>query len=242
MQYIFIADLHANLEAFNQLRSALAEADQIIFLGDLVGYGPNPNECIERLKTLKIQGIVGNHDQAVLGEMELNWFTEAAQAAILWTQAVVNPDNLTYLKMLPLMLETLDFSAVHGSLRDPLREYITQLSEAAATFNLMTKPLLFIGHSHVPLVIYQTVDGSLDGHLLADGEVVDTSLHPKVIINPGGVGQPRDGDPRASYGIYDTDLHQFTLHRIDYDFKITQEKMRRAGLPLILSERLAYGR
>ena len=241
MKYGLIADIHSNLEALKTVIREL-KVEKIICLGDLVGYGPDPNECINRVKALNGPVIAGNHDKAATGEMEITWFNRDAQDAILWTKDMLTEENLEYLKKLSPAADFEDFSIVHGSLREPLEEYITSLYEALPTFERMVKPLLFIGHSHVPLCIVQKKEGDFDGWMLEDNQKISVSEYQKVIINPGGVGQPRDGDPRASYGIYDLETRIFQLHRIPYDFKTTQEKMRKVNLPPFLIERLAYGR
>ena len=242
MKYGMISDIHSNLEAFNVVLEAIKVTDKIICLGDLVGYGPDPNECVETLKSMSIPVVAGNHDKATTGEMDISWFNRDAADAIKWTQAEIKETNLEFLKSLPLSLDLEGFQIVHGSLREPLEEYITSIFEAMPTFELMKKPLLYVGHSHVPLCIVMKKDGSFDGWVLGDGDIVKLKEFKKVIINPGGIGQPRDGDPRASYGIYDTDENEFSLFRVPYDIEKVQEKMKKAGLPVPLIERLAFGR
>lgn len=242
MRYGIISDIHGNLEALHIVLDRIKETDKIICLGDLVGYGPNPNECVEAIKSMNIPVVAGNHDKATTGEMDVTWFNRDARDAIKWTQGEIKKKNLEYLKNLPLTLDFEVFQIVHGSLRAPLEEYITSLFEAMPTFPLMKKPLLFVGHSHVPLCIVMKKDGKFDGWVLGDGDVVKLKEFEKAIVNPGGVGQPRDGDPRASYGIYDSDKNEVSIFRIPYDIKKVQEKMRKAGLPVPLIERLAFGR
>ena len=242
MVYGIISDIHGNLEALEVVLYQLQKAERLVCLGDLVGYGPNPNECVEKVRELNIPSVAGNHDKAVTGEMELTWFNRNARDAVIWTQKEIKQENLEYLKKLPEVLEADDFQYVHGSLRSPLEEYITSLSEALATFERMTRPLCFIGHSHVPLFIALKKDGNYDGRVLLDGEEVLVEEYEKVIINVGGVGQPRDGDPRASFGIYDSKTRIFTLHRVEYNVEQVQEKMKKVGLPQALIDRLQFGR
>lgn len=222
MRYGIVADIHGNLEALEAvLRQIEGKVDQLVCLGDIVGYGPNPNECCEILRKRNILSVAGNHEKGTLGELELTWFNKNAAAAIRWTQKEILPENLEYIKGLPLKLDFPEFQIVHGSLIKPAEEYLTKLAEAIPTFERMTKPLLFVGHTHRPLrLIY------LD----------------KEIVNPGSVGQPRDGDPRSAYIIYDTVKEETPLFRVNYDIETVQKKMKSAGLPQFLIERLSEGR
>jgi diadenosine tetraphosphatase ApaH/serine/threonine PP2A family protein phosphatase len=242
MLYGIISDIHSNLEALNVVLNKLYRVGMLVCLGDLVGYGPNPNECVEKVRGLKIPTVAGNHDKAVTGEMDVKWFNLNARDAVAWTQMVIFQENLDYLKSLPMVLEEDDFQCVHGSLRSPLEEYITSISEALPTFEKMTKPVCFVGHSHVPMFIAKMKNGNYDGRTLTDGEEILVDDYEKVIINVGGVGQPRDDDPRASYGIYDSKTRIFTLHRVEYNIKQVQEKMKKVNLPEPLITRLSFGR
>jgi len=242
MLYGIISDIHSNLEALDVVLNKLYQAGKIVCLGDIVGYGPNPNECIEKIKELNIPTVAGNHDAAVTGQMDVKWFNQNAREAVFWTQKEISEENLGYLKELPEVLEEDDFQMVHGSLRSPLEEYVTSLTEALPTFGLMTRPVCFIGHSHVPLFIARKKDGNYDGRALLDGEEVLVDDYEKVIINVGGVGQPRDGDPRASFGTYDSKTRIFTLHRVEYNVEQVQGKMKKVGLPQPLIDRLQFGR
>lgn len=242
MLYGIISDIHSNLEALDVVLNKLYLAEKLICIGDIVGYGPNPNECVEKVKELNIPTVAGNHDKAVTGEMDIKWFNQNARDAVTWTQRVIFQEYLDYLKKLPLILEEDDFQCVHGSLRSPLEEYITSIAEALPTFELMKKPVCFIGHSHVPLFIAQKKDGNYDGRVMDDGEEIVVTDYEKVIINVGGVGQPRDGDPRASYGLYDSRAELFSMHRVEYNIEQVQKKMKTFGLPQPLIDRLQFGR
>lgn len=220
----------------------LYQADKLVCLGDIVGYGPNPNECIEKVRGLNIPTVLGNHDAVVIGAMESTWFNLNAREAIEWTKQEITPQNLEYLRGIPEVMEEDGFQMVHGSLREPLEEYITGIAEALPTFEKMTKPVCFIGHSHVPLFIALKKDGNYEGRMLSDGDEILVEDYKKTIVNIGGVGQPRDGDPRASYGTYDSKTKIFSLHRVEYNIKRVQEKMEKAGLPQPLIDRLQFGR
>jgi len=242
MLYGIISDIHSNLEALTSVLKQLKNVDKIICLGDVVGYGPNPNECVEEIRQLKIPTIAGNHDRAVTKDLVTTWFNANAKAAVKWTQQVITLENLEYLKNLPEVIVEDKFEIVHGSLRSPLEEYITNISEAIPTFDLMTQPLCFIGHTHRPMFIGLKNDGNFDGRTLKDNEEVFVGDYEKVIINVGSVGQPRDRDPRASYGAYNSKTKIFSLHRVAYDIVKVQKKMKAVNLPQFLIDRLATGR
>lgn len=242
MLYGIISDIHSNLEALDVVLNKLSQVEKLICLGDTVGYGPNPNECVEKIRELNIPAVAGNHDKAVTCEIDVKWFNQNAKDAVFWTQRTIFQENLEFLKKLPLVLSEDGFQFVHGSLRSPLEEYVSSISESLPTFDLMKKPVCFIGHSHIPLFIAQKKDGNYAGGDLADSEEVLVDDYEKVIINVGGVGQPRDGDPRASYGIYDSQTKIFSLHRVEYDVSAVQEKMKIAGLPQHLIDRIQFGR
>ena len=242
MKYGIIADIHSNLEALETVLLELSGVDKIVCLGDIVGYGPNPNECCQKIRELKCITVAGNHEKAVIQEMSLEFFNKNAGEAVLWTREKITPDNFEYLKRLPLIEKMDDFVAVHGSLRNPLEEYLTSLAEGIPTLEEMEAPICFVGHSHVPLVIFKSENGSYDGRRLQDREEINTKLFTKMVLNPGGVGQPRDRDPRASYAIYDSEKKLATFYRVSYNIGTVQEKMRQENLPVSLIERIAYGR
>ncbi|HTY12854.1 MAG TPA: metallophosphoesterase family protein [Candidatus Omnitrophota bacterium] len=221
MRYGIIADVHGNLEALLSVLDALSgRMDRIICLGDIIGYGPNPNECCDLIKRHDIKSVAGNHEKAALGEMPIEWFNPAAACAIRWTQAELTEPNREFIKGLPLTMEFGDFAAVHGGLVSPLEEYLENIFTAVPTFNLMRTRYLFVGHTHRPLML---------------------NYGDKKIINPGSVGQPRDGDPRAAYVTFNPESGEAILHRVDYDIQGVQEKMRKAELPAKLIERLRSG-
>ncbi|MBI5399282.1 metallophosphoesterase family protein [Candidatus Saganbacteria bacterium] len=240
-RYGIIADVHSNWEALTAALDKLEGVDKIICLGDMVGYGPDPNLCLDKLRQIKADCIVGNHEAVLLDFFPLTWFNDAAREAIEWTQQQISAENLAFLKTLPQTLEIDGFQGVHGSLRQPLEEYVVNLTEAWPMFEQMTRPLCFIGHAHLPFFIAQKTDGNFAGHDLADKEEVVIDYYHKMIINPGGVGQPRDHDPRAAFGIYDDKSRIFTLQRAAYDVAAVQGKMEKFGLPKKLIKRLAKG-
>ncbi|NQT30362.1 MAG: metallophosphoesterase family protein [Candidatus Saganbacteria bacterium] len=242
MLYGIISDIHGNLEALETVINKLKEVDKIVCVGDIVGYGPNPNECVEKIRELNIPSVGGNHEKAVTQEFSMENFNSRAKQAVLWTQKVIAPENLEYLKQLPLILEEDGFELVHGSLNSPLEQYIYSIPDSILTFQAMTKPLCFTGHTHKPLFVALKKDGNYDGRLLQDDDELLVDDYEKIIINVGSVGQPRDKDPRASYGIYDSKTSLFGMHRVAYDISKVQEKMQQAQLPQPLIDRLSFGR
>jgi len=243
MRYAILADVHANLEALEVVLEDIRPRDpeSIVCLGDFVGYGPDPNACVEALRPRLAWGLAGNHDRAALGEADIGSFNALAQAAILWTRDHLNPPVRTYLEALPDHMDRDELYAVHGSVRDPVDEYIFDPEGAAASFRALSFHLCLVGHTHVPAIF------------VAEGEQV-TSMpflpdHPihldedrRYIVSVGSVGQPRDNDPRAAYVWFDSEAQEVSLIRVAYPFERTQKKVVEAGLPALLAERLAVGR
>ena len=239
-----MADIHASLDAFTAVLDDIkgrGGVEEIWCLGDVVGYGPDPNQCIELLRQQKHICVVGNHDLAAIGKLDTAYFNPDAAAAGHWTAQQLNPEGKVYLGNLSLVIEKDDFTMVHGSPREPVWEYLESISNAQLNFAYFKSPFCLAGHSHVPLVFKSGEGGSCSfipfspdvGLMLGKGQM---------IINPGGVGQPRDGDPRASYAIYDSESKMVRLYRVPYDIRATQARMGESGLPIRLVTRLSYGR
>ena len=246
MRALIVSDVHSNLEAFE---AALADAggrggyDVVWFLGDLVGYGADPGACIERLRSLPHLAVAGNHDHAVTGRLNPDLFNGAARAAALWTAERLSDDERDYLAGLPEVRTVGSFTHVHGSLRDPVMEYLISEPAAVATFALLATPFCLVGHSHYPIV-WTEREGGADVALLDATEPLALDAGRRVIVNPGSVGQPRDGDWRASYLVYDDgvgDVGRLEHYRVEYDIGAAQRKIREAGLPEVLAERLGRG-
>jgi diadenosine tetraphosphatase ApaH/serine/threonine PP2A family protein phosphatase len=242
MRYAILADIHANLAAFKAVLGDIGEkggADELWCLGDIVGYGPDPSACIELLHKQSPVCIVGNHDLGAIGKLDLSYFNPAAAAACRWTAGRLSPADIQYLESLPQSATQGDFYLVHGSPAEPIMEYVTSTGVAAKNFSFFDTPYCLVGHTHVPLAFKQSSGGCSSVALSPSiGLVLGAQ---RMIINPGGVGQPRDGDPRASYAIYDSEGSVFRLHRVSYDIDATQDKMIRAGLPMALVSRLQEG-
>jgi predicted phosphodiesterase len=242
MRILIISDIHANLVALEAVLADTQAYEAVWCLGDLVGYGPNPNECVERVRALpNLLCLVGNHDKAVLDEIDLSVFNGDARTAISWTRRQCTPETLDYLRALPAQDRTGDFTLAHGSPRQPVWEYILDRFIAQDNFGILPTPYCLVGHTHQPVVYRETgpygecVEEAPDyEHLLQLGEQ-------RLIINPGSVGQPRDNNPDAAYALLDTDTLQWQYCRVPYDVMATQSRMRAAHMPERLVLRLAYG-
>ena len=242
MRYAIIADIHANLAAFTAVLDDIKDkggVDELLCLGDSVGYGPDPHQCIELLREHKHVCVAGNHDWAAIGKIDTSDFNPDA-AACQWTTEQLSAKDSVYLHGLPLVIEKEDFTLVHGSPREPLREYLLSISSARENFAHFKSQYCLVGHSHVPLVFRNDGNGKCSFGPLSPN--IGLALGEKrLIINPGGVGQPRDGDPRASYAICDTEAKMVRLHRVPYDINLTQNRMVKHNLPMRLVARLSQG-
>jgi predicted phosphodiesterase len=244
MRCAIIADIHANLTAFNTVLDDIEQrggVEEVWCLGDVVGYGPDPQECIARLRQTNHICVAGNHDLAAIGKIDTSVFNPDAAAACHWTGKQLDSEDVEYLSNLPLVIEKDDFTLVHGSPREPVWEYILSTVAAMENFAYFKSPYCLVGHSHYPAVFSYDGAGDCSGRrFLPDSYLVLGES--RMIINPGGVGQPRDGDPRASYAIYDSQSRQIHLYRISYDIRAVQDRMLERGLPMNLVTRLSYGR
>jgi len=244
MRYAIIADIHSNLVAFQAVLDDIEQqggADQLWCLGDIVGYGPDPGPCIDLLQQYSHICVAGNHDLAAIGKISAADFNPEAAAACHWTTRQMKKTHIRYLEGLPQVIPRQDFTLVHGSPREPIREYLLSVSIARENFAFFSTPYCLVGHSHVPLVFKQTADDDCSLGQLSSN-IFGLSLgENRMIINPGGVGQPRDGDPRASYAIYDSQAQAIRPYRVTYDIAATQDKMVALGLPMRLAVRLSYG-
>lgn len=242
MRYAVISDIHSNIEA---LAASLSKIDtlgvkKIICLGDIVGYNANPNECLDVIKKRNILCVMGNHDSRVVGLEDASDFNYQAASAAYWTREVLTEENKEFLRGLPRSI-TVDnkFLAVHGWINDTDR-YILGGNDALKNFTLLEgygKNICFFGHTHVP-ISYLLVDGSV---VLSADNTIKIAKGVNYLINPGGLGQPRDRDPRASFLVYDSRKNEVNFHRVEYDVKTTAEKIIAAGLPERLAERLKLG-
>ena len=250
MIYGVISDVHSNFEALSAVLSHLEdfEVGGWICCGDIVGYGPDPNACLDRIRALKNLSIIcGNHDLAVIERLDLEWFNQYARAAVMWTRTKLSDENRAYLEGLTARLETPDFTLAHGTPRNPVEEYLLSPLQFRDNVPLVNKWPLFVGHSHMPL-LFRYAEGDsekIDSRFLDDTEETLPRIYGGVMapaaLNPGSVGQPRDQDNRASCGLYDSTKGTFRVFRVPYDIAGVQAKIRAAGLPEYLALRLAFG-
>ena len=248
MRYGVISDIHSNLEALEACLTILEDlgVESWIFCGDLVGYGPEPEACLRRVRALpNLVAIAGNHDLAAVGRLELDWFNQYAKAAVLFSRDRLSPESRRFLEGLTARVETPSFTLAHGTPRNPPEEYLLSPLQFKDNAPLVKTWPLFVGHSHMPLIFRFGEGGKPESRFLEEAEerlprAADGRAAP-VALNPGSVGQPRDQDHRAACGVYDSDALTFRVLRVPYDFAATQAKIRAAGLPEFLALRLAYG-
>jgi len=243
MRYAIIADIHANLAAFTAVLDNIKRrggVEELWCLGDIVGYGPDPRQCIELLRQYNHVCVAGNHDWAAIGKAATSEFNPDAAVACRWTAQQLSPDDIDYLENLPTVIQKEDFTLVHGSPREPIWEYLISVGSAKENFAYFQSQFCLVGHSHVPTVFRYNETGACSfSQFIPNIRLVLGES--RLIINPGGVGQPRDGDPRASYAIYDSETRMIELYRVPYDISVTQIKMVKQNLPMRLVARLSYG-
>jgi predicted phosphodiesterase len=241
MKIALISDIHSNLEAFQAVMASLAghDIEKVMFLGDIVGYGANPNECIDLLRSVADYYIAGNHDYAAVDKTDISYFNPYAQEAVLWTQEVLTRENALFLSSLPLTDALHDFMIVHSTpLHPELWDYVVYVSDAQIGFRNFAQQLCFIGHSHHPGIFVQDRAGRI---FAEDQLTIKVKEGNRYIINIGSVGQPRDGNPLSSYGLYDTETNEYRLIRVKFNIALAQQKIIAAGLPRFLAERLSVG-
>ena len=242
MRILILSDIHGNKTALESVLAAAGAVDEIWSLGDVVGYGPDPGWCVDRIADLcESTSLSGNHDLAAIAMLDISDFTLVAQAATHWTSAQLNQEQRRYLASLPSLGESRGITLAHGSPRAPVWEYIGDAHTAEANFRVMTTSICFVGHTHVAAISERTGDRSRTNHSRWHPDQRISLANRRLILNPGSVGQPRDGDPRASYAVYEPEKGEVTLHRTPYDIADVQAKIRRIGLPSLLADRLARG-
>jgi predicted phosphodiesterase len=244
MKIAIISDIHANVEALEAVLSDIKtkQVDEIFCLGDIVGYGANPNECIELVKQSCSTILLGNHDAAAVGLLSTQHFNIHAKIAIEWTTENLTPASNTFLKALPLKEKKYDNTYVHATPYEPnMWYYITSLEEAAFNYQFFETPFCFVGHTHIPIIIVLENEKEVyvhQGEMLNWGKLANV----RFLVNVGSVGQPRDRNPQSCYGIFDTTEKTFSYIRVSYDISKAQHKMRKIAMPEFLINRLADGR
>ncbi len=244
MRFAFISDIHANLEALEAVLDDIGtqNIDEVICLGDIVGYGANPNECCELISSRAPVTLLGNHDAAAVDQLSTQHFNIHAKIAIEWTSKNLKKENQAFLDALPFKATKPSMTLVHATPYEPnMWYYITSLEEAAFNCQFFDTQLCFVGHTHIPIVIVLDKDKELYVHQ-------DSSIHldevegGRLLINVGSVGQPRDRNPKSCYGIFDNDTGEFIYRRVAYDIDKTQAKMKKIKMPEFLITRLQDGR
>jgi len=242
MRILVISDIHANYTALEAVLEHAGPVDETWCLGDLVGYGPDPNAVVEQVRDIpNLTCILGNHDMAIIGKIPLETFNGDARRVLEYHERVLTADNMDYLKSLPHNLKVRgEASIVHGSPRDSVWEYILNTLSARLNFDHFTTPWCFVGHSHLQCMFQldETSD-RVSLYPIRPGEHV--MMKPRAILNPGSVGQPRDRDPRAAYAIYHVDQHIWEPRRAEYNIPEVQKRIRESGLPEKQAMRIAEG-
>jgi len=240
MPILVLSDIHSNRAALEAVLSDAGEFDAIWCLGDMVGYGAKPNACIEILREHATVAIPGNHDWGVLGAIDLEDFNLEARRANLWTREQLSDHSRADLESLPTTRVESGVTLAHGSPRSPIWEYLIYASIAEQSFDHFDTQLCLVGHTHVPVIFRQAAGERCVALRPAVGQAVQLD-DARYIINPGSVGQPRDGDPRAAYMMLDIDTLVIEHRRVEYDVAATQQEIKEAGLPRRLAERLSLG-
>lgn len=242
MRILVMSDIHANYTALEAVLKDAGAVDETWCLGDLVGYGPDPNAVVEEVREIKnLTCLMGNHDVGVIGKMSLDTFNGEAKRSLIYHEQVLSASNMDFIKSLPSNVKVCgEASIVHGSPRDPVWEYILNAMTASLNFDYFDTPWCFVGHTHLPSMF---IRDEKQARILVSPTQPDTTvqLRPKMILNPGSVGQPRDRDPRASYAIYDTEARTWTPKRVTYNIPEVQERIRAAKLPEKHAIRIAEG-
>ena len=242
MRVLVISDIHANFTAFEAVLKDAGKVDETWCLGDLVGYGPDPNAVVEEVQDIPhLTCILGNHDMAAIGKMPLEAFNGDARRSLIYHEKVISASNMDFMRSLSANVKVLGEATIaHGSPRDPLWEYILNALTARVNFENFDTPWCFVGHTHIQCMF--ALDENTD-RITLDQTKADhaINLRSKLILNPGSVGQPRDRDPRAAYAIYDTEARTWTPHRVTYNIPEVQERIRAAGLPEKHALRIAEG-
>jgi predicted phosphodiesterase len=243
MRYLVLSDIHSNIEALSACleRAKSAKYDKVLCCGDLVGYGPNPLEVIDNIRALDAVVIRGNHDRVACGLDDAMRFNPHAARAIYWTRSALSESGREYLAKLPIgpVSVTQEAQLVHGAIRDE-DDYIFTEAEAEENFALTKKQVTFFGHSHFPMMFETDERGH--ARIRADCSGLNSDSGSRFLVNPGSVGQPRDGDVRASFAVWDEGQRRIEFYRVEYDLRLTQKKMAEAHLPEYLIERLGHGR
>ena len=241
MRILVLSDIHANLTALQAVLEDAGQVDATWCLGDVVGYGPDPNECVAEIKMREnLICLLGNHDAAALGRIPIETFNTDARKSIEWIQNVLSKETFVFLSERPERVVLEEVTLVHGSPRNPVWEYILDMHSATQNLEHFATQLCMVGHTHLPIA-YVSVNGSrtLRWTVPPEGECLE--IKTRAILNPGSVGQPRDHDPRASYAIFYPEKNGWEIHRVEYDIRAVQKRIKAADLPMRHALRLLEG-
>jgi diadenosine tetraphosphatase ApaH/serine/threonine PP2A family protein phosphatase len=242
MNVLIVSDIHANLAAIEAVLAAAPSVESLWNLGDTIGYGPRPRECLDlRVDRFASPVLVGNHDLACIGEVDLREFNPVAQVASRWTALQLGLDHRAYLQGLPAKTVVDGFTLAHGSPRAPIWEYVTNAAIATENFDHFETAACFVGHTHLAMcAVLKAGEAIAEVRPWRDGETLDLRAG-RYLLNPGSVGQPRDRDPRAAYALWDVEAGRVDIRRVVYDIDEARRKIEAAGLPRFLADRLAAG-
>ena len=246
MKYGVLSDIHGNLEAFETVLHTLEKAgvQRYLFCGDLVGYGPDPQACVDLYMKLKtaglIEGVLGNHDAIFLHPELQQYFNEEALLSLDWSAQKLSKKSIQAISYLPEIIQRKDFCIAHGTPRDPIKEYFFNSAQFEALYSDWSGQVLFVGHTHIPFYMQGNAAGC-HVHTIDEQQCITLQPDFRYVINAGSVGKPRDNDIRASFGIWDSQSHEFCFLRQSYDYHQTQAKMKAAGLPDLLVQSLSLG-
>jgi diadenosine tetraphosphatase ApaH/serine/threonine PP2A family protein phosphatase len=242
MRILVVSDIHANYEALQSVLADAGAVDETWCLGDVVGYGPDPNLCVELIRERQnLTCLLGNHDVALIGRMPLAAFNGEARRSLDFQSRVLKADNVDFLRSLPEDAQVRgDVTLAHGSPRDPVWEYVLNTLSARLNFDYFDTPFCFVGHAHLQCLFQLDEEKNrVSMEAPKPGEVMN--MTPRAIFNPGSVGQPRDRDPRAAYAIFDPEVRTWEPRRVEYDIPAVQARIRQMGLPEKHAARLAEG-
>lgn len=243
MKYGILGDIHANLSALQTVLRCFEHegVERILSVGDIVGYGAAPRECIDIVRSVKAIVVKGNHDSACVGEIDLRYFNNYAREAMRWTQGVVDEERCRWLAALPYTVDLEHCSMGHGTYYHPeLFDYVQGTTDADPSLDVLPTPVCFVGHTHVPVTCLRLREDPSRTYYTTDSEI-DLSESLRALVNVGSVGQPRDEDPRAAFAVFDSTASSVRIVRVDYDIEREAQRIRAAGLPPVLADRLHLG-
>lgn len=243
MRYVILGDIHSNLSALDSVLTAVAKerADLVLSVGDIVGYGAAPRECIALLREHCVRPVLGNHDAACIDLLDTQYFNNYARAAVEWTRGMLSTDERAWLGSLPLVLHLEHCSVAHGTLfRPELFDYIQNPTDGDPSLEIMPLPVCFVGHTHVPVTLLRLRNNPTRTAYTVEDEI-DVEEASRSLVNVGSVGQPRDEDPRAAYALFDSDRGKVWIKRVEYDIASEADRIHKAGLPAMLADRLFLG-